>query len=218
MLAGNNINVSRTIQNTAAAGDILLIANNNITMTGGTVTSPNPVTLVVDNSNPAPPAIGLTNAFIMDVASTLTGTPLRIFTASQSLNIIQGQLNTNPFPNPPGTLFEDYSLEHWCTYFDCSFPYPFPGLGSPFTVFYKNCLPVITGGGLLVVSEMLFGLQEEFTVWPEDFYDLWRFLILYDRIAKASSFSSLKVLLDEYYWSLRRKLHFIHHPLVNRSL
>jgi len=211
MLAGNNIAVSGTVQNASPAGDILLIAGNNISMTAGTIFSPNPVTLVVDNNNPAPPNIGA-GAFFMDAASSITGNTILVFTALQNQNSILGQLNTASFPNPPGTLFADYELEQWCSYFECTSPYTNrANLGLPFTVFYKDCAEVIIPPGTTVVSEMLFSLQPIYLEWPEEFSNLWRFLILYDKRD-----STLRLSPDEYYWLQRKRLRGVHTPFVHR--
>lgn len=170
LLAGVDINIGSTIQNLVAAGEIILVANGSIRLLDALalISSPNPVTLVVDNDFPFPPLLGpghITTA----VGSRIIGSPLQIFSSQQGLNSILGTLNGNPFVN--GSLFQDTALEQWCTYFGC--PFQRAALGIPYTVFYKNCLQQITQQAMTIVNEILVNLlhpYNEYPGWIEEFF------------------------------------------------
>lgn len=92
------------------------------------------LTIVVDNLFPVPPGIG-PGAFVLDAGATITTpTLLRIFTATRSQNQINGLINFVPYI--PGIEFVDSATEIWNTY------YPSDLGGTPFTIFYKDFIPV----------------------------------------------------------------------------
>jgi len=189
--AGRDTNLSNTtISKTGPGGaqDLLMISGRDMNMINSHILAiPAFVTLVVDNCFPASPLIG-PGAFNMDAASSIDPVNLRIFTALQNQNSINGLLNLNGNTFNPGTLFENTETEHWCQYFGLPFPYPLSVLGnSPlYTIFYKNCLQLIVEQAEIVVTEALrmfdefqtpnfpyFGLNE-FYGWPS------KFIIFYD--------------------------------------
>ncbi len=104
--------------------NISLGANGFVTISNGSLE------LIVDNLFPTSPTRG-PGAFILSSgASVFSPVTLKIYTSSRDQNNVSGLLNGQPFV--PGALFVDSSQERWETY------YPFAGLGSPFTLFYKN--------------------------------------------------------------------------------
>jgi hypothetical protein len=184
--AGRDTNLTNTtISKTGPGGaqDLLMISGRNINLINAHISAiPAFVTLVVDSCFPNPPLIG-PGAFNMDAASSIDPVNLRIFTARQSQNSINGLLNLNGNTFIPGTLFENTDTEHWCQYFGLPFPYPFSSLGnSPlFTIFYKDCLQVIVQQAEIVITEVLrmfdpfqtpnfpyYGLNEYYG-WPSKF-------------------------------------------------
>lgn len=186
--AGNNTNLlSTTIRKTGGGGsqDLLMISGRDMNMIDSHIIAYLAyVTLVVDNCFPAAPLIGL-GAFNLDADSSIDPVNLRIFTALQSQNSINGVLNLNGNTFVPGTLFANTDTEHWCQYFGFPFPYPFSSLGnSPlYTIFYKICLQQVTAQAQIVVSEVLrmidtpnfpyYGVNEYYG-WPS------KFIIFYD--------------------------------------
>lgn len=94
------------------------------------------MSLVVDNLFPSA-AVGIGNgAFQMDPGAIVNsnGGLTRIFTAKRSLNQIQGVINGQLFI--PGPEFENSNEEIWGVY------YFSPKGGNPFTVFYKEIVPI----------------------------------------------------------------------------
>jgi len=219
----NTLLISSTI---SSSNSILLISQNmhlfapaDISSTGSTVT------LVVDNDHPAPPLpanASLLGTFLMDAGtsiSTPAGFPLSIFTALQNLNTISGTLNGMNFL--AGTLFTDTANEIWC-----SFPPPFincnscsfqmgctqncPGFfifpnGSPFTIYYKNCLQQVTQEAQLIVAQLNENLHpyNEFPGW------CCRFMLLYKEMPNTR---------DEPFLIRRRHLSFFNHPKTYTQL
>ena len=113
--------------------DLTMIAGVNMNLLGNaTITGSTTVNLVVDNLFPVFPQLG-PGAYTMEAGTTVTSVAqLRIFTSRQQLNSILGLLNGNAFTNGP--LYQDSNSERWCIYFFDAFG------GTPFTVFYKDCL------------------------------------------------------------------------------
>jgi len=239
--AGANTILTRNVSQAGAIApnDILMISGLNMQLQNANITSTtSSVTLVVDNAPPNDfrPFIG-SGIFIMDSTSRINSgpnTPLRIFTALQQTGasnnqvavgaLLNGQNPFDPTYNYPFAPFlSDTFYEVWCSYFsdDPNFPYPHPNLGNPFTFFYKPCPipPVVPPVANLVVAEMQSDLHptDEFLEWPDDNFKLWQFLLLYDKNAPLLPTSSYRLLSDEFYWMIRRKLRLIHHPYVNRS-
>lgn len=180
MLAGIDININSTIQNIAVplvgTGEIILVAGQDINLLANdsVVFSPNAVTLVADNDFPAPSLYG-PGRITMVSGSSISGSAVQLYTALQSQNVLGGSLNSQSFSN--GTLFEDTSLEQWCTYFNC--PAQRAGLGIPYTVFYKNCFPNFCTSCACLFScppqEFLFRFQmNDHPGWLQQFYLVYR--------------------------------------------
>lgn len=184
----------------STGGNVFMIAQNDISMnpTGQIIAGGN-VELVTDNQAPVAPLIG-PGAFLMDSNASITyGGLLKIFTAIRSQNSVLGTFNGANFT--PGTLFIDSNIERWCTY------YPFAGLGSPYTIFYKECLGILSQQAALVTTEMLFDFHPADEFGPSLFSQPALFQILYSRGIEGST---------ESYWLRRRKLHFLNYPLRQR--
>ncbi|MCB1110373.1 MAG: hypothetical protein KDK64_05285, partial [Chlamydiia bacterium] len=123
----------------SSTSDIQVLAGRNFTMNAAVnfaafVGALGNITIVVDNAFPSPPDIG-PGSFSKDANSVILANidgsnNLRIFTARQSQNNIQGTLNLFPFV--PGIEFVNTNQEQWETYFPSGFG------GNPFTIFYKN--------------------------------------------------------------------------------
>lgn len=200
---GQNIQTAGAI-NLVAGRDLTLEANASITSTLSSVT------IVVDNNFPTCPFTAMRSEigiFSMQPGSSITGTPLLIFTAQQQLNSVAGLLNGSNF-SPSPQLFSDSATEVWCTFFSCPSSFsscsgtPFaPGLGSPFTLFYKDCLALVVNQANLVSSQFLYdaGAINYFLEWPAEFS---RFSFAYH------SFS----LPPEYYWIQRTRHRIVHMP------
>lgn len=171
-LAGDNTFV---YQDVLTAGAILMITGDSMFLDSsfhGPVfinSSGSSVTLVVDNDFPAAPLIG-TQFFSMDASAQVNSAGLlQIYTARQQYNSILGLLNGQSFTRGP--LFNDSSSEVWCTYYDDG------AIGSPFTIYYKDCLQQVTQQAMVVVDQFLVDLHpyNEFPGWEA------RFLIGYDQ-------------------------------------
>lgn len=87
------------------------------------------VTVVIDNIFSTPPQVG-PGALVMGPNTRMQGESLRLFTAKQSNNSIEGALNLKPFL--PGAEYASTAEEMWGTYF-----YSASG-GTPFTIYYKD--------------------------------------------------------------------------------
>lgn len=209
--AGNDIIIGAD-QDIQTAAAINCIAGNNMTLSANATvrSTASSVTIAVDNNFPNCPFnwVRTIGTFTMDAGSSITGTPLLIFTALQGLNSINGSLNGASFT--PSTLYTDTSSEVWCTFFTCpsnfsncsdtTFP---PGLGNPFTIFYKDCLQVVLNQANRVVSEFTFDANQlvYFLEWPTAFS---RFCIVSD--------PNISQLDPEYYWIQRSQHRIIHLP------
>jgi filamentous hemagglutinin family protein len=155
-LAGDNTAVTT---NVSTAGFIQMVTGNDMSLfgTADISSSGSGVTLVVDNDFPAAPLIGL-GFFYMEAGAQVNSVDqLRIYTAQQPFNTILGLLNGNLFAR--GTLFQNSNSEVWCTYFDDGTQ------GTPFTVYYKNCLQQAMAQANLIVSEFLFTITD-YNLWP----------------------------------------------------
>ena len=149
------------------------------------------LTFVADNLFPTAPDFG-TGRFDLDVTSTVSTTNgnLRVFTALQELNVINGTLNGAIYT--PGALFVDTALERWNTYYPDTFG------GVPFTLFFKDTVDeVITYDlkGFVIVPEILRDLH------PYDEYLNWslRFSVQH-RLSKTKNLTS-----EEKYFFIRRR-------------
>jgi len=187
----HNITITNPV---TTGGNVFMIAQNDISMTStGLITAGGSVELVCDNQAPVQPLVG-PGAFLMDAGASITaGTVLRIFTARQPQNSILGLLNGLPFV--AGPIFTDTNQERWCVY------YPEPILGTPFTIFYKECLGAILSEQVgPIVSQFLVDLHpyDEFLPgWIENFS-------ITDRHEDPFS--------PEYYFLRRRQLKVVNHP------
>lgn len=178
------------------SADILMITGNDMFMNAGTtITSTgSPVILVVDNDFPVSPLIG-PGFFFMDPSASINSGPgslLQIYTAMQPLNTILGLLNGFSFAT--GTLFNDSLQEVWCTY------YPNGLIGTPFTIYYKNCLQQVLYQATIVVDELLVDMHpyNQFPGWVEKF--------------SISSPIDKDLNIDTPYFLRRRHLNVINHP------
>lgn len=126
------------------------------------------VNLVVDNLFPTAPGIG-SGFFQMRPQGSVNAlsSEIRIFTATQGLNIIEGTLNGALFT--PGTLYADIPPEKWGVYYFDSFFYA----GEQFTIFYKDSVqtitpPAIVERALAITTEQLRDLHpyNEYLGWP----------------------------------------------------
>lgn len=131
-------------------------------------------TVVVDNLFSTPPEVGV-GALYMDKNTRLQGDTLRIFTARQSQNTIEGVLNLVPFI--PGNQYAPSPEEAWGTYFSTA-----TGNGNlPFTIYYKDVWvnPSVTELFNIATTEFLQDLKDF-----DDFYYIQRlFSMRYDRAA-----------------------------------
>jgi filamentous hemagglutinin family protein len=152
--------------------ELRLIAGRNIELQSPLSTIQNlsagDLTLVVDNQFPSPPLLG--NGRFLSVAGStvfsndgMADGPLRIFSSGQSLNSIQGTLNSLAFI--PGTLFIDTAQEQWATYYPSAFG------GIPFTIFYKEAESILANQALIIADQLLVGLHpfNEFPGWKAAF-------------------------------------------------
>lgn len=134
-----------------------LFAGHSLTMTDqSSITSPTGETLIVlDNSFPTSPGVGTgalnlgPQAFIN--SDLLDGFALRIFTARQILNQIQGLLNGFAFV--AGIEPFDSATEKWSTYFPSTYG------GFPFTIFYKGFNFANPEAPFVAIAEMLRDLH-----------------------------------------------------------
>jgi hypothetical protein len=157
--------------------------------------------LVVDDLFPSSPGIG-PGAFIMANGASVTGTgQVRIFTARQSQNNIQGLINGAPFV--PGTLYKNIAPEKWGVYYFSSFFHS----GSLYTIFYKyNILSA------LAIERAYVDLDEIFSaLHPYNEYLGWfmRFQAGYDLAAyekeNPQGLSSFEVIPDQFFYLRMRK-------------
>lgn len=137
------------------------------------------LTIVVDNQAPSSPQIGDGSFFLSNLGSVgrAGGGPLRIFTARQSQNIIQGTANVNGNTFSAGTPFLNTATEIWGTYFPSTLG------GSPFTFFYKDDLPVpaptlfdllaINPNAIIPFYELFYILER-----PQDPYLAWLYRLV----------------------------------------
>jgi filamentous hemagglutinin family protein len=158
---------------TTGGGDILIIANNDMTMNANTsITGTGIINLVVDNQGPVPPQIGGVwsggGRFVMDATASINSAlpdALRIFTACQPLNIISGLLNGAAFV--PGPLYVNTNTERWGVwYFD-----PFFSPPDFYCIFYKCFNTAIIGQFAIPPQEFLIGIHgpNEYLGWLEQF-------------------------------------------------
>jgi filamentous hemagglutinin family protein len=115
----------------------------------------NELTVVVDNLFPEPPTVG-TGALIMGPNTRMQGGNLRIFTAKQSLNTIEGVLNQAPFfPSPQDAGSTE---EMWGTYYSGDAL----SVGSPYIIYYKDFWvnPRVTDLFIIATTEFLQDLKD----------------------------------------------------------
>jgi filamentous hemagglutinin family protein len=92
---------------------------------------------VVDNIHPTAPGRGNYSFVFPDLAKIdLVGTGfVRIYTSEREDNIIGMNAVINGTPYVPGLEFVDTATEEWGVYYHA---HPMPGIGVPFTIYYKN--------------------------------------------------------------------------------
>jgi len=201
---GDNINLTDSVES-AALGDLLSIAGNNSTFINSSATANNNIDWVIDNDFPVMPLIG-PFGFNMDATSFFSAGLgyIRVYTARQAQNNIsplaQFISNGSPFTFLPGTLFTDTDQEQWCTY------YPNGTLGTPFRIFYKDCLQEIVEQAMIVVDQFLVDLHpyNEFPGWIQEFS------VNYDKL--NAKFGLDKDQPNQNYFLRRRNLNVINHP------
>ncbi len=214
-IAGND---TRQTENVATAGPILMISGNNMFMFGvaSIASSASEVTVVVDNDFPAAPLIGLGFFDMAAGASISSAGLLQIYTARQQFNSILGTLNGLTFGPPNcgnGPLYSDSLCEIWCTYFDNG------AIGTPFTVYYKDCLQQATEEAMLIVDQLMDGLDsfDDLSPWWRPMIQNWRFKIWYAPFAVKGSDSSLNYLPDEPYWISMPSRRYINLPIITND-
>lgn len=214
--AGDNINLVENALITNAGGTLEVIAGNDINMSslaqiingGGDL-----VNIVVDDDFPSPPGIG-PGALNMATGSIIFGDGLvRVFTARQGQNNIQGLINATPFV--PGPLYADQAPEKWLTYYFDSFFHT----GSPFTIFYKDGVTSVANiqRSQVLISEFLTDLHpyNEFLGWFMEFqtaYDINAY-----KKTPSRGISSYQVAPDQLYY-LRMKKNFDHNPRITHLI
>lgn len=130
---------------TQSEGDMSIIAGNDIVFdTTSIVAGAGNVVFVVDNLNPTSPDIG-TGAFVYPLGAATgagSGMYMRIYTAEQSLNMIDASANINGLNYVASPEFDDTSQEFWGVYYpDTPAPTPaapFPDGTDSYTIYYKN--------------------------------------------------------------------------------
>lgn len=218
MIAGNNINFGSTapaVSTVVGGSSVFTIsgADTNISASSS-ITSPGPVTIVVDNNGCCPNTLptcrlsatpGIVN---MEATASIDGSAIQIYTAYQGSSIILGTLNGVNYGSgafPPGTPFVDTSYEQWCSCCGCTGCTPVRiGNSFPFTIFYKPCLQIVLYQASIILDELLVDLHpaDEFPGWMVQFY-----------------IKAVDLLMDDEPYYLRRR-HLIHlnHPKSWTSL
>lgn len=166
-------------------------------------------TIIVDNLYSTPPQVG-PGALYMGQNTRMQGEDLRIFTAKQSLNTIEGVLNLVPFY--PGLQYVESAAEVWGTYFSNS------SGGVPFTIFYKDIWvhPTVTDLFNIATSEFLQNLR-----YYDDFYYMPKtFCVRYlqrmeDRLRVKGSLFTPDVLPNRCYRPLREYYKNANGKLIN---
>jgi len=183
---GGDVSLSAGIN---TSGPIVVISQNTALIGTASINSTgSSVTIIVDRNNPANPIAPPFGIFTMEAGTSISsgvGFPLNIFTSEQSLNSINGTLNSNLFV--AGTLFENTVNEIWCTFAppfitcgNCQFQagcladcpsFLLLSTGIPYTIFYKNCLQLVLQQAMVVVDQFLVTLHpyDEFPGWVERF-------------------------------------------------
>ncbi len=204
-------------QSITSPSSMIFVAGHNLTLSAGasiSATMGASLTIAVDNNFPNPPFNSMRPIGILTMGpgSSLTGTPLQLFTALQNFNVIDPTALLNSFiPSSqgyPGPMFQDTSIEQWCTFFSC--PARIAGLGIPFTFFYKNCLQQATAEAMEIVDEFFVDLHpyNEFPGWVEHFWIEYRNW----SVVESGKVGSGNVLSDEGFYLRRRHLNLINHP------
>jgi len=229
--AGNNTTLTQTTGPgplISALGQIRMLTGLNMTLNPNTAitSSSNEVTLIVDNIHPVmtstPFPASVSGSFTMLAGTSITGSPLRIFTAySQTFGGGTGMNFVDPtallngiipsslgYPTKP---FNNTPYEQWCSFFSCAGNYPFSSLGVPFTFVYKPCLQQITPQAQIIVSQFLVDLHpyNEFPGWME------RFFLEYaagDAVSRKSASSSIYELGSEPFYLRRRLFNILNQP------
>lgn len=190
-----------------SSGETLLLANKDILMQDSSSIKGNTLgklTLVADHQAPTPPDYG-TGKFILGENASIGNTgeahdQVRIYTALQSLNTIEGTLNGESFE--PETLYEHTSTNRWMTHYPATF------VGPTYTVFYKDGNtppppdPVFDPPRTRPTSNELEKVEaanaEMFykVAWIEDQVILLPMSLLYDRVYFGKGLSSYTLDMD----------------------
>lgn len=163
VLSSNDINMNFGVAQ--ASNSVTLFAGHDMTMvSGSSVESNGPVQIIVDNQFPSPPFIGQ-GSFIIDETSFVTanGSLVSIYTARQGQNDIDPLTLLNGSTFLPGVLYVDTNQEMWCTYF------PEGNTFFPFTLFYKDCLQLVTNEAMSIETEILWKFEKFRPTWLEEF-------------------------------------------------
>lgn len=195
------------IQATNASGLIEVLAGNDLIIHDSCgITGLSQVNIVVDNDFPSAPLIGpgSLQLFSGGIISTTAADALRLFTARQSQNNIQGTLSSGSgsiVGFSGGPLYQNIPPELWGVYYYSGFFYP----GQIFTLFYKDSLQQATEQAALIVTEFLVDLHpyNEFPGWMTEFY-----LVNQDSYNFQAPPSDPK----DRYLIRRRNLNVINHP------
>ncbi|MBI2742448.1 MAG: filamentous hemagglutinin N-terminal domain-containing protein [Chlamydiales bacterium] len=157
------------------------------------------VTVVVDNDFPVPPQVG-PGGVLMGPNTRMQGGTLRLFTAKQSNNIIEGVLNLVSYY--PGAEYISTSEESWGTYF-----YSFSG-GVPFTIFYKDVWVSsrVTDLFNTATYEFLQNLKyfDDFYYTKKVFWERYN-KQGYEKLEPSDSLSSPEILPDKSYRMLEKR-------------
>ncbi|MCB1107303.1 MAG: filamentous hemagglutinin N-terminal domain-containing protein [Chlamydiia bacterium] len=210
--AGHDVNFMNNslIQN--SSGILTIIAGNNINMSAQSFirnATGNPIHIVCDHPHSSHLGIGGGAFHMPQGAQIIGGGPIRIYTALQNLNTIEGLIGGASFI--PGPLYADRSPEKWLTYFSSSFFHS----NSPFTIFYKD--GVLSSPNIersqVVMSEMLTSLH------PYDEYLGWtlEFQASYASKGYEKGVSSFQVIPEQPYF-LRMKKNFDHSPRIHHLI
>lgn len=197
-VSGGNANSAEMF----GAGQLLGISTGDVNLGGASFvhTDSGSLTLVADNNPSDPLKIGDGNFSLLSGATLTSGGPMRIFTSTRSGMTVEAPINGETFV--PGPFLVNTSTEQWCTAFPDDFG------GTPFTIFYKTCLPITTiNENNRIFAEMFQKLH----TYDELFFDWHCFLFGYDKACYDQLFhprgmvSSFDLFRDELEYSLRQR-------------
>ena len=173
-------NFNSSITSSATSGLLEVIAGHDIIVHDGSgIVGIFQTNIVVDNDFPSAPLIGPGSLQLLAggrIQNTNAGTTdktnqgLRLFTARQSQNVINGILSSGGIDVigfSGGTPYTNTPPELWGVYYFSPFFY----LGEVFTIFYKDSIQTLTSQAQVVVEEFLYYLNpsQDFPGWQETF-------------------------------------------------